>query len=398
MTVQEQRPVDVNGIIARVKALLLSPAAAWATIDEEPATIAGLYTGYVMILAAIRPICAAVGGLVFGYGFWLVHYRPSIGSVLATAILEYALSLAGVYVIGLIIDALAPSFDGQKNPIQAFKVAAYSYTAAWVAGVFWIIPNLGAIGGLLGLYSFYLLYLGLPRLMKAPEAKAIGYTIVTVVAAVIVYVIIGAVIASTVGFGGMSAIQAGMHGDAGSTTVDLPNGQHVDVNNLQDAVRQLGNAAQQITQGKSDSGQPVVAVPVDALKALLPDSLPGGFKRTESQSGALLGGVHAEATYTNGNKRLTLGVTDLAAAGAIAAMANGFGIESDRETATGFEKVGKVDGRLTIQQWDNNSKHGKYSVLIDDRFLLDAEGDANSFDDLKNAAATVGADRVARLR
>jgi hypothetical protein len=387
MTVQEQRPVDVNGIIARVKALLLSPAAAWATIDEEPATVGGLYTGYAMILAAIRPICAALGGLLFGYGFWFVHYRPSVGSVLATAILEYALSLAGVYVIGLIIDALAPSFDGQKSPIQAFKVAVYSYTAAWVAGVFWIIPNLAPIGGLLGLYSLYLLYLGLPRLMKVPQAKAIGYTIVTVIAAVIVYVIIGVVIASTVGFSGMSAMRTAMHDNTGTTTVELP-----------DALRKLSDAAEQLTQGKSNNGQPVTAVSPDALKALLPDSLPGDFKRTESQTGALLGGVHAEATYANGNKRLTLGVTDLAAAGALATLAGGFGIESDRETQTGFEKVGKINGRLTIQQWDNTSKHGKYSVLIDDRFILDAEGDANSFDDLKSAVATVGPDRVAKLR
>src|SRR3546814_6606106 len=74
------------------------------------------------------------------------------------------------------------------------KVAAYSATAAWVAGIFAIVPSLAMLS-ILGLYSLYLLYLGLPRLMKAPEEKALAYTAVTIVAAIVLAVIIGAVTA-----------------------------------------------------------------------------------------------------------------------------------------------------------------------------------------------------------
>jgi len=96
--------------------------------------------------------------------------------------------LVGVYVNALIIDALAPSFGGTKNNVKAFKVAAYSATAAWLAGIFGIIPML-AILSIVGLYSLYLLYLGLPRLMGVSEDKAIGYTVVVVIAWIVVYAI-----------------------------------------------------------------------------------------------------------------------------------------------------------------------------------------------------------------
>src|SRR3546814_386237 len=93
--------------------------------------------------------------------------------------MSYVLTLAAIYIVALVIDALAPTFGGQKNPIQALKVAVYSGTAGWVAGIASLLPTLAILGGLVGgLYSLYLLYLGLPRLMKAPEDKAVVYTVV----------------------------------------------------------------------------------------------------------------------------------------------------------------------------------------------------------------------------
>jgi uncharacterized protein YqgC (DUF456 family) len=75
-------------------------------------------------------------------------------------VLGYGLSLAMVYVLALIADALAPSFGGQKREMSALKLVAYSSTAAMVGGIFAMIPALGALTLLAALYSLYLLYLG----------------------------------------------------------------------------------------------------------------------------------------------------------------------------------------------------------------------------------------------
>jgi hypothetical protein len=180
-------------LVDRVKRILLSPKTEWEVIDAEAATPSELYTRYIMPLAAIGPIAQLIGFSVFGITVPFVGtYRVPIGSAITQAVVSYLLMLAGTYLLALIIDALAPTFNGQRSQIQALKLAAYSLTASWIAGIFGLIPML-AILGVLGLYSLYLLYLGLPILMKAPREKAMAYTAVVILAAIVLWMIIGAV-------------------------------------------------------------------------------------------------------------------------------------------------------------------------------------------------------------
>lgn len=179
-------------LVERVKRILLAPRPEWEVIDAEPTTPAALYTGYVIPLAAIGPIASIVGLSLFGLPF---IGRLPIGSLLASAIVGYVLALVGIFVMALIIDALAPTFGGQRSQIQALKVAAYSATASWVGGIFGLIPALSILGALFGIYSLYLLYLGLPVLMRAPKEKALGYTAVVILVAIVLYFVIGTVAA-----------------------------------------------------------------------------------------------------------------------------------------------------------------------------------------------------------
>jgi hypothetical protein len=177
----------------RVKRILLTPKEEWEVIDREPATVGGLYTGYIIPLAAIGPVASAIGSSVFGlYGGPFGGYRVPLLSAITGAIVMFVLNLIAVYLLGLIIDALAPTFDGTRNPIQAFKVAAYASTASWLAGVFALLPGLTVLQ-ILGLYSLYLLYLGLPVLMKSPKEKAVGYTAVVIIAAIVLTMLVGMV-------------------------------------------------------------------------------------------------------------------------------------------------------------------------------------------------------------
>jgi hypothetical protein len=178
-------------LVERVRQLLLSPRTEWEVIDAEPTTPAALFTGYVMPLAAIGPVAQVIGYTLFGITVpFLGTYRVPIGSAITTAIVTYILTLIGMYVLGLIIDGLGPTFGAQRNPIQALKVAAYSSTPAWLAGVFALVPVLGWLQ-ILGLYSVYLLYLGLPTLMKAPREKAPAYTVIVILAAIVLFMVIG---------------------------------------------------------------------------------------------------------------------------------------------------------------------------------------------------------------
>lgn len=193
-------------LVSRVKGILMTPKAEWAIIDNESTTVGSLYTSYIIPLAAIGPICTFIGMSLVGFNMLGVAVKWPVDLGLESAIVRYALSLVSVYVLALIIDALAPNFGGQKNSIQALKVAAYSSTAAWVAGVFMLVPALGILA-ILGLYSFYLMFLGLPVLMKAPEEKAAGYVIVVVVCAIVLYVVVGQITNRVFVYPGMNPYQ-----------------------------------------------------------------------------------------------------------------------------------------------------------------------------------------------
>ena len=170
----------------RVKNILLQPKLEWPVIANETHTVQGLYTQYVMILAAIPAVASFIGYSLLALGVWRVPFAAG----LAYMVISYVLTLGAVYVSALVIDALAPQFGGQRDFMEAFKVAAFAPTASWVAAIVTVIAPLAIIAFVGTLYTLYLLYLGLPLLMKVPEDKAVPYFIVVLVT----MIVIGAVI------------------------------------------------------------------------------------------------------------------------------------------------------------------------------------------------------------
>lgn len=189
-------------LIERAKAIILSPATEWPVIERESGEPAYLFMNYVAILALIPAIAGFIGTSIIGVSV------PVIGTVrvpfftgLFSAIFGYVLTFVVVYVVGLIVDLLAPTFAGQKNSANALKLAVYSFTPAWLAGIFQIIPGLAFLS-ILGLYGIYLFWLGLPILMKAPKDKALVYTIAVVVCAIVVQIVAVAIVSAFVAFPG----------------------------------------------------------------------------------------------------------------------------------------------------------------------------------------------------
>lgn len=395
-------------LVDRAKNIILKPGAEWDRIDVEPATTNDLFVGYALILAAIGPVCHAVGMVVFGLGVpGIAVYHASPIAALLTAIVTYVLTLAGVFVLGLIIEALAPTFGGTKNRMQAMKVAVYSSTAGWLAGVFQIIPMLGVLA-ILGIYSLYLLYVGLPKLMKAAQDKALGYTALVVVCYVVLTIVIVSLTAPLAMVGGLAS-GGGITtlGGAPGGTVQV-GGASVDLGKLQAASAQMQAQAAAVgasTTAAAGNGGSVVTgsgtpgVAPGALQALLPASVAGyarGDVSSESAGAAGVNTSHAEASYARGDAHMSVEITDMAAMGGLANLAGALNVNSSRQTATGYEKVSTAGGRTVSEEYDTASKHGKYSVLTG-RFIIEASGDNVSMDDLKGAVNAVGVDRVAGL-
>jgi hypothetical protein len=178
-------------IVERAKRILLDPKKEWDVISRETPSASELHKGYIMPLAAIGPAASIIGMSIVGLSIpFAGSFRLPLTTAIGSAVVQYVLSLVGVYLLARIVDFLAPTFSGEKNSDQALKLAAYSYTAGWLSGIFVMIPALGFLT-VLGLYGLYLIYTGIPILMKAPREKALGYTVTVVIAAVVIAAIIG---------------------------------------------------------------------------------------------------------------------------------------------------------------------------------------------------------------
>lgn len=382
-----QPPVD-DGMIGRIKRILLSPKEEWPRIEAAPMTIQGILTGWVLPLAAIGIVAALVRAFVFPFvvPFTGVRFYPSpVGSVVQ-AVISLVLTVGGVFVWSLVVDALAPTFKGVKNPIAALKLVAFSATASWLCGIFQItwmtMPLL-----ILGLYSCYLFWVGVPVMMKVPQDQAPAYVAVCVVVGIVAGFVMGAIATAVTAM--MFAMTPSNAIVAGNTTITLPGGGTVDTGKLGQAAANAEAAAKSMENSLKGGG--AKAVDPNTLAGLLPGAI-SGWTRSESGSSSLGTGVsEARATFTSGDQSFRLKITDTTALGGLAGIVN---MTENKQTATGYEKTETIDGRLTTEKWDTQNKSGDFGVLIGKRFMVEAEGSAPSIDVLKAAVASVDAGQL----
>jgi len=377
--------VDFNKLIARVKNILLTPKTEWPVIAAEPDTVVGLYKNYIMILAAIPTLIA-----------FLNMMRFSIGVAVTQLVITYVIALGVTYLMMLIIDALAPSFGGTKNQVQALKSIAYAYTASWVASILALIPGLGLLVLLAAaIYGIYLLYLGLPHTMKCPQDKAGGYAAVVIIVAFLLSLVLSAVLVAVLG---VNAMVGGGLSNLRSDAAPPPNSalgalaaigrQAEEANRKMEAAKQTGDAnAQAKATGEAvgqvlgavlGGGDQVEALAPDALKPFVPDTL-AGMPRTSlevERNGAI--GIqvsNAKARYANpqGGAQIELEITDTGGAKGFMALAGFAGIEEDKQTDHGYEKTYHQDGRLVHEEWSNGG-NGEFTIILGNRFVVAVHG------------------------
>ena len=164
-------------LVDRIKGIVVEPRNEWPKIAAEPATVQSLYTGWIMILAAVGPIAVLL----------------TMHSV-QFAIAQYLLALIITFVLALIVDALAPSFGGTKDFVASLKLTAYSYTIAWLSGIFLLLGMLGSVITLRAtVYAFYTFFLGAPVMKKASPEKAVPFTLLVVLCGIVLSLLSGLV-------------------------------------------------------------------------------------------------------------------------------------------------------------------------------------------------------------
>jgi hypothetical protein len=419
--------MDTSKIVARAKSTLLTPKTEWPVIAAEPDTVSHLYSGYILIMAAIPAVALFLSSAVIGISVpFLGSYRVGAITALTSAATAYVLGLVGVYIVSLIVNALAPSFNGQKNEVQALKTVAYAYTASWIASIVGVIPGLGLLATILGVvYAIYLLRLGLPFTMKCPDDKAVGYTAVTIIVTIVITVVLNVAVGALIGTGlysrgGMSAMSHSSGGFGSSSTGGFEGGStgaaiEKWTRNLEEASKKMdaaqksgdantqASAVGQMVGAALGVGGKVESLPPDRIKQFVPGSL-GGLSRTsvsvERNSAMGVQISKATARYSDGAQRnLDLEITDTGSLKGLVGFAAGWaGVEQEQETDTGYDKTYKSGAQLVHEQWDSRGHHGQYAVVVGDRFAVSVSGEAADINELKAVVGSIDLAGLAALK
>jgi Yip1-like protein len=411
-------------IIDRVKNICLTPNTEWPIIASEPSSTGSLIGGYVAPLAAVGAVAGLIGGSIIGQsGLFTGTYRVPLAAGLVLACWTVIGAIIGVVLIAFIINALAPTFGGEKNSGRAMKVAVYSFTPAWVAGVLQIIPALGILGILAGLYGLYLLYLGLPVLMKAPRDKAAGYTVVTVVCAIVVMAVVTAVGGLMIGAGAMGAgLLSGATGSPASSSAaevkydkDSALGKleafgkaMEESNKKMEAAQKSGDpnaaasAAMESLGTLLGGGKRVDPLEIEQLKAFLPTSIAGltkqgtGAAEKSGVAGFMIS--KAEATYTDGgSKSVTVEISDPGGATGLVGLASWATLQSTKEDEYGSERTSKINGRMVHEKSSKNGED-EYDIVIGDRFVVSANSRDVKIDQLRAIVSSLDLKKLESMK
>lgn len=399
-------------IVNRVKNIILTPKSEWPVIAAEPATTGGLLAGYVAPLAAIGVIAGFIGNTFIGV-MGMIHL-PIIAGV-GIAVYSYIMAFVSVLIVAAIINALAPTFGGQKDFTAAMKVTVYSYTPGWVAGVLTMIPLLGILVLIAMLYGLYLCYLGLPRLMKNPEDKSVGYTVVVVISVIVITVVLGVIATSLTTllggglFGGMSRAGMGMGSRPGSDVIIDRNsslgklqefGKKMEEQGKKmEAAQQSGDqqaaakAATEVLGSILGGGKRVEPLQIEELKPFVPESFGGLARKSNKTERSGFAGVQiakAEASYgDDSGKYIGLEITDTGGIGGLMMFAGWANVQGEKEDQSSKEVTRKEGGRLIHEKVSKTGGTNEFDLVVADRFLVGARGRGVTLEQLKSAVGSL---------
>ena len=393
------------GLIARAKNIILTPKTEWDVIAAEATPPGKVVMGYALPLAAGAAVAQFIGvSLLMGGIFSALGARHSMTGGLAGLVIGIVMAIVGIFVLAFIVDALAPTFGGQKDMSQAVKVVAYSYTAAWVFGLLEVIPVLGWIAALVGgLYGLYLLYLGLPKLMKSPPEKSVPYLVVVIVCAIVLWIVIGIVTATTA-----AMFAPSMTIDRSSSVTYDKDSRLGQLEEFSKKMEAAGKKMEDAQKGGDPSkqmeaamgalgtalsgGKGVEPVQLDVLKPFMPDRFAGMPRTDEHSERSGVAGLmvaKAAATYGGDGKSVDLEVVDTGGAAGLMGLASWMGIQGEKEDANRRESTRKEGNRVIHEQVDKRGGSNEYTVVVGDRFVVTATGHGVGIDALKAGVGSV---------
>lgn len=164
----------------RIWGLYTQPKVQWHTVDRQHESL-NYSLIHLALMALIPAICGYFSLAQIGWNLGQNSSETillSPANALVMAVILYISLIAGAFALAYLIFWMARTFGASANFSHSIELAAYAATPLFMAGVSLLYPELIVVMvvGLAGLtYSTYLLYTGIPIVMRIPQERGFIY-------------------------------------------------------------------------------------------------------------------------------------------------------------------------------------------------------------------------------
>jgi len=175
--------MDLIEFFQRAKNFITSPVEEWQVIKEEQASRSGVVRNYVLPFIFLLAITTFLG-------IFLFRNYVTVSIMVLGAVVNSLGAFLSIYISAWIINELAPRFESKKDFTSSFKLATYSYTAVFITHSIasLLLPLYFIV--IFGLYSVYVLWMGLGPMMETPKESRLIYGIICSLTILVVYALL----------------------------------------------------------------------------------------------------------------------------------------------------------------------------------------------------------------
>ena len=188
MEQESKMSILIKAFFSRIANIISSPEKEWQVIMSENPSRTSLIV-YALILSLIPFL-----SLFIKYAFIGTDGYPEGNPVVGLEYgLYYFLSLILlVYFLAWFVDFRATAFNSDKNFTRSLQLVVYSFTPYWVACLLFIFGvEKASIIQIIGLYSIYMIYMGLPSIKGTKSNRIVGYIINIAIAMIVLRMLFG---------------------------------------------------------------------------------------------------------------------------------------------------------------------------------------------------------------
>ena len=160
-------------IIATIKEIILTPGDFWKKQKESTEPLSQYITGFFVTVLGVVAIAVFLGEFFRSSHFYM-------GYAVLKAVREVVLFVLQYFVAVYFTNELIKTFKGEKNIVAVRKLILFSLTPFLLVSILTGLFQFLYVLDILGVYSFYIFWLGAKELLELPEEKMDSYIIITV--------------------------------------------------------------------------------------------------------------------------------------------------------------------------------------------------------------------------